>query len=372
MANLHYSLAGEGRGHAARARSLVDELRKRHDVTIHTFGDAFSFLAPLYAGTGVRVEQIPGLRFEYDRRGRVDYLQSTAKNLPVVAQLVRRHRGLVERLRAEGADLVLCDFEPSLPRAARAAGLPVLAVDHQSVLAFGDLSELPRHLRRHAAFLGAFVKRWTPRPTLRVSSSFYRPRLRPGASEPVRFVGVLLREAVREAIPTEGDHLLAYVRKGTPAAALEVLRRAPLPVRVYGRADLAAGGAIQPMTVSERGFLDDLASCKGVVSTAGNQLVGEAIHLGKPVLAMPEPGNREQEINAWFLDRSGAGISLDFDHLSDRTLARFVEDLPRLHQRCLQLDVDGTRPTLDLVESAMAGALSGSRSTNGTAAARTA
>jgi len=372
MSNIHFSLAGEGRGHAARARTLIDELRKKHSVTVHTFGDAYSFLSPLYAGTDVGVEEIPGLRFCYDGRGRVDYLRSAASNVGVLLEIARAARRLRRRLERDSVDLVLTDFEPALPRAARAAGVPVLGVDHQSVLAYADLRDLPFHLRRHAAFLGAFVKRWTPRPTLRVSSSFYRPRLRPGATEPVRFVGVLLREAVREAIPTEGDHLLAYVRKGTPAAALEVLRRAPLPVRVYGRADLAAGGAIQPMTVSERGFLDDLASCKGVVSTAGNQLVGEAIHLGKPVLAMPEPGNREQEINAWFLDRSGAGISLDFDHLSDRTLARFVEDLPRLHQRCLQLDVDGTRPTLDLVESAMAGALSGSRSTNGTAAARTA
>ena len=44
-----------------------------------------------------------------------------------------------------------------------------------------------------------------------------------------------------------------------------------------------------------------------VVSTAGNQLVGEALYLGKPVLVMPERVNFEQAINAHYLEQSGAG-----------------------------------------------------------------
>lgn len=35
-------------------------------------------------------------------------------------------------------------------------------------------------------------------------------------------------------------------------------------------------------------FIRDLAACRAVLSTAGNQLIGEAIHFRKPVLALPE------------------------------------------------------------------------------------
>lgn len=356
MANIHFSLAGEGRGHAARARTLVDELRSKHSVTIHTFGDAYSFLSPLYAGTDVGVEEIPGLRFRYDRRGRVDYVRSAAANVSILAQIAKTERRLAERLQRESVDLVLTDFEPALPRAARRAGIPAVSVDHQSVLAYADLSELPFSLRRHAAFLGAFVKRWTPEPSRRVISSFYRPRLRPGV-ENVRFVGVLLREAVRRVEPTVGEHIVAYVRHGTPDRALDVLAAGPMPVHVYGRGWFAPRGSLVPCEVSETGFLQDLASSFAVVTTAGNQLVGEAIHLTKPVLALPEPGNREQEINAWFLDRSGAGRALGFDRFDASALESFLDDVPRLRGRCRALDVDGTAATLEIIDAAMKGAI---------------
>ncbi|MEM1447910.1 MAG: glycosyltransferase family protein [Planctomycetota bacterium] len=357
MANIHFSLAGEGRGHAARARTLVDELSKRHTVTLHTFGDAYSFLSPLYAGSDVAVEELPGLRFRYDRRGRVDYVRSGLANAPALARIARTSQRLADRLRSERADLVLNDFEPALPRAARRAGVPVLGIDHQSVLAHADLGALPAHLRRHAAFLGFFVKRWTPRADLRVASSFYRPGRKAG-SEDVRFVGVLLREAVRRATVTVEDHLVAYVRSGTPDSALDVLARSPIEVRVYGRGWFPPRGALVPREVSEDGFLADLASCTAVVTTAGNQLVGEAIHLDKPVLGLPEPGNREQEINAWFLQASGAGRALDFDRLDDAALRGFLDEVPTLRVACRGTDVDGTRPTLDLIDSALAGGLS--------------
>lgn len=356
MSNIHFSLAGEGRGHAARARTLIDELRKKHSVTVHTFGDAHSFLSPLYAGTDVGVEEIPGLRFCYDRKGRVDYVRSAASNVGVLLEIARATRRLKRRLEHDSVDLVLTDFEPALPRAARAAGVPVLGVDHQSVLAYADLRELPFHLRRHAAFLGAFVKRWTPRPTLRVASSFYRPRRKAGHDD-VRFVGVLLRDAVRRVEPTIEDHLVAYVRRGMPDRALDVLAEAPLEVRVYGRGSFTPRGSLVPCEISEHGFLADLASCRAVVTTAGNQLVGEAIHLEKPVLGLPEQGNREQQINAWFLERSGAGRALDFADFDAAALRAFLDEVPALRAACRETPVDGTATTLELIEAAMSGAL---------------
>lgn len=353
MADIHYSLAGEGRGHATRARTLVEELRGQNRVTLHTFGDAFDMLDALYRGTDVEVRRIPGARFRYDRRGKLDLLRTACANAGLVGGARGRIAAMARGLERDGAEVVLTDFEPLLPRAARVAGLPVVAIDHQSALAHGDFRALRPELRRHARMLGAFVKAWVPAPNLQISSSFYVPPARRSARD-VHFIGVLLRRQLRDATPSHGDHVVAYLRRTPRAEALDALARLDVPVRLYGPTDVAARGALQPQAIDEGGFLDDLLSCSAVVTTAGNQLVGEALHLGKPVLAMPEPGNREQEINAWFLEDTGAGRATTFDAFGPDILDDFLADGPALRARAEALHVDGTGAAMRLIEEATA------------------
>lgn len=44
------------------------------------------------------------------------------------------------------------------------------------------------------------------------------------------------------------------------------------------------------------GFLQDLASAKAVMATAGFTLISESLQLGKPYLAMPMDGQYEQQL----------------------------------------------------------------------------
>lgn len=354
MARIHYGLAGEGRGHAVRARTLLEALHADHELVVHAPGDAFTFLAPLYSGhPRVEVREVPGLRWAYSERGRVAFVRSGLESAAYLRRLPRLIRGLAEDLRRERADLVITDFEPALSRAARRVGVPLLAVDHQAFLTTSDFSALPRALRAHAAFMGAFVARWSPAPDLRVVSSFYRPALRPGLGDGVRQTGVLLRDAIREARPTRAGFLLAYLRPGVPERALEVLRSAPMEVRLYGRGRGPAEGALRRCAVEEAGFVRDLAACDAVISTAGNQLIGEALALGKPVLAAPELGNREQELNAWYLARTPGGVATTFEALDSAALTRFLAARHALATAARASATDGTPDALAAVAEAL-------------------
>ena len=63
---------------------------------------------------------------------------------------------------------------------------------------------------------------------------------------------------------------------------------------------------------------------KALLTTAGNQVAGEALYLQKPVLAIPEPGNFEQEINAHFLKNTGAGDMLKMENISGKIIKEFL------------------------------------------------
>jgi len=55
-------------------------------------------------------------------------------------------------------------------------------------------------------------------------------------------------------------------------------------------------------------FLDFMARCTGLVSTAGFESIAEAMYLGKPVQVVPVDGHFEQWCNAFDTVRAGAGI----------------------------------------------------------------
>lgn len=328
MAKVFYSLSGEGRGHATRVRALVEGLGRRHDVTLFAYGDAFHLLKEAYSGSAVRVRPIRGMRFRYGGT-RLDYLRTGLAGLRFLGgSLGRLVDYLAERIRRERPDLCITDFEPALPRAAARCGVPCASLDHQHLLVVGDLGSLPLRLRGLAALLGLFVQAYTPAPAKTIVSSFYAPPLRKRYRSGTVRVGVLLRPEVLRAQPRREGHLTAYFRRPIPETVLLTLSRSPLPVRVYGLGLRPPSGAVRFFPVGLRGFLQDLASAEALVSTAGNQLVGEALYLGKPVLALPEPGNVEQSVNAHFLKISGCG--------------EFVEardfDLPRFHDFLASLD----------------------------------
>ena len=126
MAKLAYAVSGEGRGHAARARTLVEDLGVEHEVLLYAPGQAYEMLAPCAREGRVEVRAMPGLRFRYSARHRLDYLATGAGSLGYL----RRFPSLIRRVRRElesfEPDAVLCDFEPSLPRASMCG--PWLAV----------------------------------------------------------------------------------------------------------------------------------------------------------------------------------------------------------------------------------------------------
>lgn len=326
VSRIAISLCGEGRGHATRVSTLVGRLEADHDVLVWTSADALTFLRQQFA-TGhprVRIEEVPGVVFEYSG-GRLDVMKSIAAGLDYQARLLGP---LVDQMLREleifGADLAIADFEPALPRAAGRMGIPLVSVDHQHFLLTYDLDSLPRSLQWNAWFMSHAVWMYVMEASDTVVSAFFRPPLRRGWEHVVQ-VGPLLRREILDATPRDDGFILSYLRRHTPFSAIEALADCGMPVRVYGLGQRDAVGQVSFHAIDERAFVADLTACRGLVSAAGNQLIGEALHLGKPLLVLPERAHAEQTINAHFLAAEGCGEFVPLERVDTAAVRGFLD-----------------------------------------------
>lgn len=354
MATMYYSLSGEGRGHSTRVRAIVENLRKYHQIVIYAPGQAYDLLNPVYKGTDVVVRHIPGLAFHYTNCHQLNNLKTGLKGLGYIAKYAALSRRLRADIEKEMPDLVITDFEPALPRVARRVGVPVISLDHQHVLLVSDLSTLPTNLRRHAFFMAQIVRAYCHGQVQTVVSSFYFPPLKPKVQD-VSQIGVLLRTEVLEAVPEHGDHIVVYLRRFGSSEVFRALEACGCEVRIYGLGAQPSSGRLKFFPIDMCRFVEDLATSRALISTAGNQLIGEALYLEKPVLAMPEHRNHEQRINGHFLRCSGAGMTVGMEHITPLHTRHFMERCEVFRSRINRRQIYGNAAAINIINQHLPG-----------------
>jgi uncharacterized protein (TIGR00661 family) len=353
MSTIIYSMCGEGRGHATRVQTVVDILGPEHRFILLAARDAYDQLYERYSEhPRVSVRRLPGLFFAY-RGNRVDYLRSICASVPYLAKLGGLVRYVSQMIERERPDLAITDFEPVLPRAARRMNVPWISLDHQHFLSISSFRSLPMRFRWRGLFLRSSIPLFYSGQAGEAVSSFHHLPPRHG-TEKIPRIGVLLRDSVLQARnegPSNAGHVLVYIRRSAPNSFWSTLSRCGRRIKVYGHSTPPALPNLEYRGIADDPFVQDLATCECLITTAGNQLIGEAFSLGKPVLAIPEPGNFEQQLNAWLVTDSQGGWSTTFEQLTPHWIEQFFVALPQLRARIAGMNVCGNEAARNFIES---------------------
>lgn len=238
---------------------------------------------------------------------------------------------------------------------------PMVTVGHQ-FLFFHPAFQTPVAKRFQVEMIRAYTLLCSLNSHLRLGLSFsplaHLPERR------IRVVPPLLRNAVLEAEPRNGRHILTYVLN--PGYAEEIMdwhsRQSDIELHCFwDRRDVSkvysprAGLTFHQLDGVT--FLDLLVSCRGFASTSGFESVCEAAFLGKPISLVPTKKHVEQMANA--LDAERAGLATwrdDFDlsellHQSDhhsgrsarRDFRAWVRQAPEIFLRTMESVARGER-----------------------------
>ena len=341
-----YGVHGYNRGHATRAASILSEITQRHEVMVFAGDDAYDHLAPQFP-----VERIPSLGFTYDSSGKISPLGTIRASFPKVVDLFQHgpeFRRVMARMKKFKPHVVISDAEAWTHRAAMVLGIPRVGFDHFGVMVYCRVP-MPFGDRLQSLLDRLVYKLLLPAPSKVLVSSFYSaPRLSPD----VEMVGPLLRDEVHAVKPSQGDHVLVYLNKGRVQWTKRVksaLHGSGAKMHVYGLGERAPDRGLVFKPFGNQSFLEDLASARAVISTAGNQLVGEAMFYGKPLLVMAE-NTVEQRLNAAAVERMGIGRSTSFRAIDASIIKDFLRVAPQLAQTTSQHARDGRLEALEILE----------------------
>ncbi len=328
--NIVYGISGFGNGHVARSASILKALLARgHRIAVMGFDNSERYITANYPDIPLLRIKVPvlhpsptGLDFGKiadDPANRYD--DGIALNYRAMQDALDYFNG--------PPDVVLSDYELVAAQFAYATLRPLISIDQHSKYPGFQFPEVNGYSRlEDYARLNLFF----PRADARFAASFFKVDYPPDPKFEVTLIPPILRQEVFDLTPRvdEGE-ILVYVSPfaqipqslddlyGTFEAFEDYTFHIFLPNQHDNRANL------QFYLYHLETFLDVMARCQAVISTAGHNLLSELMYLRKPVYVIPS-ATFDQQMCAQVIEITGLG-QREYS-LTPATLRRFFDRLP--------------------------------------------
>ena len=328
-----FLVQGEGRGHLTQALAFAQLVGTAgHEVVGALVGITSARAVPAFFSEAFTAPIIPllspGLVY-HAQTNALRPFRTTLKALLDVRTYFKSMRQVADTIEDLRPDVVVNFYEllGGLTYALYRPAVPMICVAHQ-YLAFHPCFPFPAR-----SGLDQLLFKWNTWVTAVGAREILALSFDPqpdGPDSRLRVVPPLLRRELTERQPMAGRYVLAYTTQ--PGLVTQIRQahesRPDVPLRCFHAGAKAPEEVIDDTltdyAIDGPRFLDAMAHCGAVATTAGFEAVCEALYLGKPVLMIPQPNHFEQACNALDGQRVGAGIASPvFD------LTRLVDYLPQ-------------------------------------------
>jgi len=299
-----YGIPSEGMGHATRSKVVVEYLLQAgYDVRLVSSDRAFKFLNQYF---GERVYQIKGFHLAY-HQAEVSIRKTILKTLKEAPKnLLENFKKYSQVIQNFEPDLVISDFESFTFFFAKYHQLPLISIDNMQVIDRCQLDiHIPAEEKGNFVLAKQIVKAKVHGAQAYLISSFFQPSIKKSNTY---FVPPILRKEIVEASVTRKNHVLVYQTSTSQKDLVSVLQLLPKEnFIVYGLNKDESHLNVRLKPFSEKVFIDDLASCKAVLTNGGFSLISEAVYLKKPICSVPISNQFEQFVNASYVEKLNYG-----------------------------------------------------------------
>lgn len=324
------AVQGEGRGHLTQAIAISRILISQgHTVAGIIAGKNPNRPLPefFYKSMPFTFLEVESPHFIMNSKGNAIHMPSTVfRNLMRARTYLNSLRKMRTFLETHRPDVVVNLYEPlvALYTLSYFRSFEIISIAHQYIYLHPEF-RFPKGFRLQSSFL-KYYTRFTAIGSRKIMAlSMYD--LPVCANTKLKITPPALREVLfNKSVADEGFLLVYVLNSHFMAEIMQWHRRHPevklvcftdnRDVKDRYKGTFRIDDHLVFHSLHQEKFLDLMARCSGLVSTAGFESVCEAIYLGKPVMLIPVDGHFEQFCNAIDSARIGAGTystHFDFD-----------------------------------------------------------
>ncbi|NIA22743.1 MAG: hypothetical protein GWP03_01025 [Proteobacteria bacterium] len=304
---IFYAVGGEGMGHATRSEAIIRFLLdKDYKIVIFSYDRALNYMYNIFKDDENILEfvKIAGVNFVYKenefRLGKTMLKESTK----IKSFLTNNTFIFLNRIIKYNPNLVITDFEPFSNTISKLLKIPLICIDNINIMAKCDIDH--KFSTSIHSKLVKYILNFNGNYNF-ITTVFDIP-LKDKYKSNTYLVGPIVRKEFFNTSLPEEDFILVYQTSQSNLKLFDILKQVNDKFIIYGFNENHTENNLVFKSPDKEGFIKDLLSCKAVITNGGFSLISEAVTLKKPIYSIPIKNQTEQEINAFYVEKSGFGI----------------------------------------------------------------
>lgn len=336
--NILYGVNGEGLGHAMRSVEIIKPLLKENNVKIVTGGRALDYLKKIGS-----LKKVSHLSF-VTKNGKIKYRRTALLSILKFPFFVYHFLSILISSIIKRPNVIITDFEPITAYVGFILRIPVISFDNQHIVTDTKIPKVVGVASR--LFYKTIVYFMIPFPRKKIITGFFYPKV---SGKNAVLINPVVREMISKQKVKKGERLLVYLSLGDDSL-LKELNKLKERCIVYSKTNLKSTKYLKIRKFNEKEFAKDLANSKAVICNAGMTTLSESIYLKKPVLCIPLKGHMEQELNAYYIQERGYGVSRE--KINDNVLREFLKNLS-IYENNLRKTDFSNKDALKIIEKSI-------------------
>ncbi|MEA1911010.1 MAG: alpha/beta fold hydrolase [Spirochaetota bacterium] len=337
MAVIFYAVGGEGMGHATRSEAVINNLLLNgHKIVIFSYERAFDYLTKSFAGKDniLEIKEIAGVNFIYEQNefklGKT-VLHEAAK---IDEFLLKNSFIITNSIVKYNPNLIITDFEPFSNFFSKLSKIPLICIDNINFAAKCAIDK--KYARLFSNRFIEYVLKFDGDYNY-ITTVFDVP-LKAKYQHNTSLVGPIVRDYFYKNTKKEKDFILVYQTSKSNNKLFPVLKQTDQEYVIYGFNEDHRDGNLLFCKSGKEKFAEDLISCKGIITNGGFSLISEAVTLNKPIYSIPVKHQGEQEMNGYYIEREGWGITSKEINIDD--LKQFLDNLEKYKRKLEKITFD--------------------------------
>ncbi len=359
MAVIFYGVAGEGNGHAIRAKTILDELKKDNVVHIFSHGKGYTYLQQFFP-----VKRILGFHMYYINNTVSSFLTGIVNiaKLPLMALASLQYPIAFMKHKPE---VVITDFEPFLMYWSKIFNVPTISIDNQHSITNTKIDRI-RGQWLTEIYSKLVIHTFLPNPDNTIITTFFPTKIN---KKNTLLVPPVIKQEVQEMkhkkIKSEEQkqtskaqksieqknkgHIFVYQTSSSYKRMLPILKKINKQFIIYGFNKEAREENLLFKKFNKEEYVKDLAAADAVIINGGFTTLSEALCLEKPIFSIPIKRQFEQIVNGHYINKLQYGMAVK--DISEENFNTFLEKQEQYKKNIKKIKWDGNKELFDTLNA---------------------